>query len=434
MVTAHLPGGAAWRADCMYRMEWIERLKLRGQRPAATHPSAPLSPVVLSLGFTSLLTDISSEMVNSVLPAYLVLHLHLSPLQYGVIDGLYNGFAIALLSLLAGYYADRAGRQKAVALAGYGLSGICKLLLLTAGATWSWILVVVGLDRLGKGVRTAPRDALISLNTPSAAYASAFAVHRAMDACGSLLGPIVAFMLLARLPGAFDAVWVTSFVFAVLGVAVLWLFVPTRHATAEPTIAPPTQLKWSAWKSRRFVALVTAGSLLAAATVSDGFLYLILQERSATPAGFFPLFYVCTAAAYMVFSIPAGRLADRSSRGIVFLGGYGVLVLLYVVLFSVETVGTPLLFGCLLLLGLYYAATEGILMALASAVIPAQRRTIGIAIVATAVGVAKLVSSLAFGALWQGVGVRNAVVVFILAMGIALAVSLALLRATDDES
>ena len=194
----------------MYRIEWIERLKLRG--PAHT-PTArfPISPVVVSLGYTSLFTDISSEMVNSLLPAWLVLHLHMSPLQYGVIDGIYSGLSVALLSLLAGYLADRGGRQKEVALFGYALSGLCKLLLLGVAATWGWIALVMGVDRAGKGIRAAPRDALISLNSDPAAYAMAFSVHRAMDACGSLLGPITAFALLTLLPGAYDAVWVTSF-------------------------------------------------------------------------------------------------------------------------------------------------------------------------------------------------------------------------------
>jgi MFS family permease len=417
----------------MYRIEWIERLKLRG--PAHT-PTArfPISPVVVSLGFTSLFTDISSEMVNSLLPAWLVLHLHMSPLQYGVIDGIYSGLSVALLSLLAGYLADRGGRQKEVALFGYALSGLCKLLLLGVAATWGWIALVMGVDRAGKGIRAAPRDALISLNSEPAAYAMAFSVHRAMDACGSLLGPITAFALLTLLPGAYDAVWVTSFFFAVIGVAVLWLFVPQAPVVDVSHVASAMRIEWSPWKSRRLMALTACGTLLAATTVSDGFLYLLLQQKSATSAGFFPLFYVITAAAYMLLSIPAGRLADRTSRSRVFLGGYAVLVLLYVGLLFVDRISTVELFGCLILFGIYYAATEGILMALVSVVIPPAHRTSGIAIVGTAIGIAKLLSSLAFGALWTGIGVRGAVICFVIVLGVALAISLALMRATDHDS
>jgi MFS family permease len=416
----------------MYPLEWIERLKLGRAR---LRPATPLriSPVVMSLGFTSLLTDVSSEMVNSLLPVYVVLHLHLSPLQFGIIDGLYNGFAIALFSLLAGFLADRASRQKEVALFGYGLSAACKLLLLWVGTTYGWLLLAIGLDRLGKGIRVAPRDALISLNTPPELYASAYSVHRAMDACGSLLGPILAFVLLALLPGAFDAVWVSSFAFALLGVAALWLFVPPAPRLAQAAAALAVSAR-GLLKSRRFLAIAAVGSLLALTTISDGFIYLMLQEKSGTAASYFPLFYVMTATGYMIFSVPAGRLADRSSRSAVFIGGYGVLILLYALLFLVGEIGIGATVACLALLGLYYAATEGILMALASAVIPPERRTGGIALIATGIGLGKLFSSVIFGALWQGLGQRYSVLIFGAAMGIAVIIAVTLLRATDNEN
>jgi MFS family permease len=351
-----------------------------------------------------------------------------------LVDGLYNGFAIALLSLATGYLADRTSAHKWVALAGYGLSGACKLLLLAVGTTYAWILLVIGLDRLGKGIRAAPRDALISLNSDPAVFANAFSVHRAMDACGSLLGPVVAFLLLAALPGSFDAVWVTSFVFAMLGVAALWLFVPKSAPLPPPSAATTPRVAWSAWRSRRFMVIAGCGAVLALTTISDGFVYLMLQEKSATAAGYFPLFYVMTAAAYMLFAIPAGRLADRAGRAAVFIGGYIVLVAMYATLCSVTHAGTGMLIGCLAALGIYYAATEGILMALASAAIPADRRTSGIAIVATGVGIGKLLSSVIFGALWQEIGMRNSVIVFGASMGIALMLSLRFLRATDHET
>src|SRR5215475_7055163 len=210
----------------MYRLEWIERRKLKAPASSPAYQVAKISPVVWKLGWTSFLTDISSEMVNSALPVYLVIYLHQSPLQYGAIDGVYNGFAVVLVSLAAGLVADRSKRHKEVALAGYGLSAICKALLLASGGVWGWLMAITGLERLGKGIRTAPRDALISLNTPPNMMARAFAVHRALDAGGALLGPLVAFILLAQMPGAFDVLWVTSVLFAILGVAALWLYVP----------------------------------------------------------------------------------------------------------------------------------------------------------------------------------------------------------------
>ncbi|WP_157271712.1 MFS transporter [Azohydromonas aeria] len=408
----------------MYRFEWFEQVRLGTAARVDAASAARVSPVVWALGFTSLLTDISAEMVNSTLPVYLVLHLRMSPAQYGLIDGLYNGFAVALLALLAGWLADRHARQKELALVGYGVSALCKLALLGA-ASWGWLLWVVGLDRAGKGLRTAPRDALISLNSPSGQYAGAFALHRALDACGSLLGPIVAFALLAQLPGAFDAVWMTSFIFGLLGVAVLWCFVPRPARTpAMPApasvSAPAAAAAAGPWITRRLLLLAGCGALLALATISDGFIYLLLQQRQPAAAGWFPLFYVVTAAAYMLLSLPAGRLADRAGRARVFLGGYAVLIALYAALLGGDALGVPALVGCLCLLGLFNAATEGVLMAMASAEVPAGRRTTGLALVATGVGLGKLVSSVLFGWLWQAQGTATAVSVFIAALGLAL--------------
>jgi MFS family permease len=402
----------------MYRLEWIERRKLEAPAPTFADQAAKVSPVVWKLGWTSFLTDISSEMVNSVLPVYLVLHLHLSPLQYGTIDGVYNGLAVILVSLAAGLTADRLKRHKEVALAGYGFSAICKLLLLAAGGVWGWLIVITGLDRIGKGIRTAPRDAMISLNTPPHLMASAFAVHRALDAGGALLGPIVAFILLAQMPGAFDVLWVTSFLFAILGVAALWLYVPRPKDDLFPRPIPDER-KVSRrslsvlFASPHFVALAGCALLLSVGTANDGFIYLVLLKKSGTNSGFLPLFYVATAASYALFSIPAGLCADRFGRSSIFLGGYAVLGAVYLLLLLMPTIGLPAQAGCLLLLGIYYAGTEGVLMAMASAAVPPEARASGLAVLATAIALGKMGSSLLFGWMWGAYGVRSTIVVFV---------------------
>jgi MFS family permease len=182
----------------VYILEWFELLKQR--RRAGPGTSYRPGAVVLGLGVTSMLTDISSEMVSSLLPLYLVLHLHMSPLLFGAIDGVYNGLSVLLVALAAGILADRSRSPKAMAVLGYGLSAACKLLLMAAGGAWTAILLVVGADRLGKGIRSSPRDALISLATPGEHLAAAFGIHRAMDAAGAMIGPLLAFVLLAWLP------------------------------------------------------------------------------------------------------------------------------------------------------------------------------------------------------------------------------------------
>ena len=413
----------------MYRLEWIERRKLRATAPPFTDQVATVSPVVWKLGLTSFLTDISSEMVNSVLPVYLVIHLHLSPLQYGAIDGVYNGLAVILVSLAAGLTADRSKRHKEVALTGYGFSAICKLFLLAAGGVWGWLIFITGLDRIGKGIRTAPRDALISLNTPPHLMASAFAVHRALDAGGALLGPIIAFILLAQMSGApeaFDILWVTSFLFAILGVAALWLYVPRpKDSLFTQPLSDERKLSRRSlsvlFASRHFVALAGCGLLLSVGTAADGFIYLIMLEKGGVNSGFLPLFYVATAASYALFSIPAGLCADRFGRVSIFLGGYAVLGGVYALLLFMPTVGLPAQAVCLLLLGIYYAGTEGVLMAMASTAVPPEARASGLAVLATAIALGKMGASFMFGWLWEAYGDRSAIVVFI---GILMAATL----------
>jgi MFS family permease len=395
----------------MYRLEWIEKLRSTGL--PSTDQVSKVSPVVWRLGLTSFLTDISSEMVNSALPVYLVLHLHMSPLQYGAIDGVYNGLAVVLVSLAAGMLADRSKRHKEVALMGYGLSAVCKLLLLAAGGVWGWLVAVTGLDRIGKGIRSAPRDALISLNTPPHLMASAFAVHRALDAGGALFGPIIAFILLARLPGAFDVLWLTSFLFAILGVASLWLYVPRPKEglfLVERWVS--RRILSSLFISPRFAALTSCGLFLSVGTVNDGFIYLVLLQKGGTNSGFVPLFYVATAASYMLFSIPAGLCADKFGRSPIFLSSYALLGVIYLLLLFMPDLSLAMQIGCLLLLGLYYAGTEGLLMAMASTVVPPELRTSGLAVLSTAIALGKMLSSLLFGLIWDAFGIWYAIFAF----------------------
>jgi MFS family permease len=414
----------------MYPLEWIEQLKLRVARRPSANQVAQVNPVVWKLGGTSFLTDISAEMVNSALPAYLVLYLHLSPLQYGAIDGIYNGLSVALVGLMAAFWADRTGRLKYVAVAGYGTSAVCKLLLLAAGGLWGWILAIVWLDRTGKGIRTAPRDAMISLASSPSQLATSFAVHRTLDAGGSLLGPLVAFAVLWWLPTRYDAVWITSFGFALLGLAVLWLFVrnPERGGELqrrEGSLKAAAALLFT----RRFGSLAACGLLLSVVTISDGFVYLLLQEKSGIGAGVFPLFYVVTACFYMILSIPAGVVADRLGRMPVLLAGYSVLAALYLLLMTLPAAGLWILAVCLLLFGLFYAATEGVLMAMASALIPSEIRTSGLALMVTLVGLGKLISSVVFGWIWQAYGVGTSLLMFGVALAALLPIAGLFLRA-----
>lgn len=193
---------------------------------------------VFFLGLTSLLTDISSEMVTATLPVYLLMTLRLAPLQFGLIDGINQGASV-LVRIASGLIADRWRRAKEVATAGYAFSALCRIGLLLVGRSWLGISGVVLLDRIGKGIRTAPRDAMIAASVSSEKLGTAFGVHRAMDTAGAMLGPSLAAGVLFLAPGAYDVVFIVSFCFAAVGVAVIALFVDAPAPTAPAANSPP---------------------------------------------------------------------------------------------------------------------------------------------------------------------------------------------------
>ena len=398
------------------------------------------------LGLTSLFTDISAEMVNAVLPLYLTYELRWTPLQFGLFDGIYQAMA-ALFRSVGAAVADRRRRYKEVAAVGYTVSALCKLGLLAVGNAWAASTAILFLDRTGKGIRTAPRDALISFGAGRDQLAWAFGVHRTLDTAGVLIGPLIAFALLTAAPGSFDAVFVTSFCAAVIGLAVLGLFVqnhggpglapnPSKRDAASDSVRTGRRSRTERVASRRavldllaagpFRSLAVAAGLLALATVGDNLLYLTLQRRLELRTGFFPLLFVGTAAVYLVLAAPVGRLADRVGRMKVLVGGYAMLAGVYAVVLRVEP-GPVWLMASLGLFGAYYAATDGVLMAMASSLLPEGLRSSGLALLTTAVALCRAVASVMFGGLWSWQGSSAALGWYLAALVAAVAVAVRLL-------
>jgi len=343
----------------------------------------------------------------------MLVNLSLTPMAFGVVDGLYLG-AAAVVRLVGGFLADRTRRYKTVAVGGYTLSMLSRVGLLTLGSAWGWLLGVVLIDRLGKGIRSDSRDAMISFSTPRSGLATAFGVHRALDTAGAMMGPLIAFGILMLAPGAYDAVFVVSLCAALIGLGILVLFVENRPASATaPLLRVPVTIPMVARLVRRSEVrgLVLAGGALNLATISDAFLYLTLQRRLEFNLGFFPLMYVATAAIYMVLALPMGMLADRIGRTRVLIASYVLLLLAYSALL-LPSAGTAEVAGYVVLLGAYYAGTDGVLMALASARLPDDLRTSGMALLMTVSNLARLVASILFGWLWTWRGVEFAVGVF----------------------
>jgi MFS family permease len=387
-------------------------------------PAVPRT--VLALGLTSLFTDISSEMVSTILPLYFLVYLALSPMALGVLDGLYQGGSV-LARVAGGFAADRLRRSKEIAVIGYGLSAVCKLGLLLA-STASLVGIVIVVDRTGKGIRTAPRDAMISRSVPSEHLGTAFGVHRALDTAGAMIGPLVAFAILTVAPGAFDAVFVVSFCVALIGLGILILLVGPQHDEQGPSTAPiAPQVIIQLFGDRSIRGLAVAGTLLSLLTVSDSFVYLVIQQHLSLMMGVFPLLFVVTSLVYFLLALPAGRLADRFGRGWVFLGGYGLLLACMVLLLC-WPLGASTALAVLILLGAYYAATDGVLMALGSAILPDDTRGTGLGLLSSATGLARLLSSVIFGAAWTWGGPEVALLVFAIGLTVALTVSIPMVR------
>ncbi len=378
---------------------------------------------VLALGLVSLFTDISSEMVTAVLPAYLVLSLHLSMAQYGALDGLYTG-ATAFTRLLGGYLADRFRQRKLVAFVGYALSAISKIGLLLTGNAPAAVGAVIATDRAGKGIRTAPRDAMIALSVDERDLGQAFGLHRAMDSLGAFLGPLAALGLLGlAVAGSYDAVFVGSICAAAIGLLVLVVFVRNRQGPAEVKTVQAFSIR-PLLQRGGFRRLCIVAALLGLVTVGDGFVYLVLADRDDLPVRAFPLLAVGTSLAFVLLALPLGRLADTIGRWPVVVGGYGCLLAVYVLL----SAGRGPIVLIVLLYGAFYAATDGVLSALAAPLIPDELKTTGLALLQTGQALAYVVSSVLFGVVWQYVGVEMACLAAAIAAAVILPIGALLLR------
>jgi len=413
---------------------------------------------VLLLGTVSLLTDISSESVNAILSVYLVTFLGYSTFAYGVLDSLYQGIS-ALVRLAGGWVADRTRAPKWVAVFGYGLSAVVRvgLVLLSSFAA---ISTVITLDRLGKGVRTAPRDALITSSSRPENLGRSFGVHRSLDTVGAMLGPLLAFWVLVLVPNGFKTVFVMSLGFAAVGWVVLLLFVPNlrpgRRRRAEPGRAAPAaivELELAAEPvadkpvpeqapasrpslrllvRRSYLRLCLSATLLGLLSISDSFLYLELQRRDDLAVKYFPLLFVGSNLAYLALAVPLGQLADRIGRIKIFLAGHVLLLLAYLAASGAWT-GAVTTVACLLLLGTYYAATDGVLAAVSGQLVPAVVRTSGIATTQTLQALARSGASLMFGLLWASLGAITALRLMTWLLLAAIPVAALLLRGVDRD-
>lgn len=362
-----------------------------------------LSRNVWVLTLTSFLTDISSEMVINLIPLFLAGVLGVRTSVVGLIEGVAETTA-SLMKIFSGSLSDRLGKRKILVVLGYGLSTIAKPFLYFANS-WEWVLGVRFSDRLGKGIRTAPRDALLASSAGDHQRGLAFGVQRAGDTAGAFLGlAIAAFIIWQTQAGAavltrstFQIVVLVSIVPAAL--AVLALAVGARE-TAAPAgqLAPALSLKGM---DRRFRAYLGVAILFTLGNSSDAFIILRAQERGLTVLQVMGMLMTFNAV-YALLSGPAGALSDRIGRRRLILFGWFVYGLIYLGFALSRTgAGVWLFFA---LYGIYYALTEGAAKALIADLVPDEKRGTAYGLYAAAIGLAAFPASFIAGLLWQGIG------------------------------
>ncbi|HWI30265.1 MAG TPA: MFS transporter, partial [Microbacterium sp.] len=277
------------------------------------------------------------------------------------------------------------------------------------------ITAVLTADRIGKGIRTAPRDSLITASSHPADLGRSFGVHRMLDNIGAAIGPLVAFFILLVIPNGFHTIFVASLAFALIGVAILGLLVPnTRNRKGAPTSsdddspvtgprAPRKRFAWGVVLKGPMRRVLAGAGILGLLTIGDGFVYLVLQSRSDFAAQWFPLLYVGTNVVFLVFAIPLGRLSDRVGRARVFVFGHVALLGAYLVA-AMPLPDIAATLTCLLFLGVFYASTDGVLAALAAQLTTPETHGTGLAAVQTVVALSRLIASTSFGILWFTIG------------------------------
>ncbi len=369
----------------------------------APAPSGGIPRNVVLLGWVSLLTDISSEMLYPLVPVFLTTVLNAPVAALGLIEGLAEG-AANTLKIFSGWWSDRIGRRKPFVIGGYGLSAFSKPLLAFANG-WPFVLVLRVADRTGKGLRTSARDALIADYTADAHRGRAFGLHRAMDSLGAVIGPLVALYFMSRLgntPEAYRTIFRWAFVPAVLGVL---LIIAVRERPFEARYTRPA-FGWKAFH-RDFRLFVLINLVFAIGNSSDAF--LILRAKALFSTGADPMVVVILAYAlynltYSLGSYPAGALADRIGPRRVFVCGLILFALVYVG-FALND-DPRLVWVLFAVYGFYTALTDGVGKAYASKLIQPELRATGLGVYHMSTGMATLGASVAAGLLWQSFGFR----------------------------
>lgn len=370
------------------------------ERSDITPPSeedSRVPPNVTAIGWTSFLTDISSEMVNPVIPLFLANALHAPVAAVGLIEAVAEATA-SILRVFSGWLSDRMGRRKPLAALGYSLSNVAKPLLAIA-YTWPQVFFLRWADKFGKGIRVAPRDALIADSSNLAQRGRNFGVHRAFDAAGAVAGPLFAAWVLWKYSGGYRIVFAASAVPAVFSLAVLYYLVRDRRAPKRTgTAAPPMRFHDM---GRPFVLFTSVATLFALGNSADALLILRAQNLGV-PVPLVPVAYALFALVGASLAVWAGALSDRRGRRAVLTWGFLGQAAVYAG-FAAATQAWQV-WPLFALYGIPYAFTESLGRAYVVDLVLPRLRGSAIGAFTFVLGLAALPASIVAGLLWQQYG------------------------------
>lgn len=351
---------------------------------------------IWTLGFVSMFMDISSEMIHALLPVYLVTVLRASTLTVGLIEGLAEATAM-ITKVFSGALSDWLGRRKLLAAIGYGLSAVTKPIFPLA-TTIEWVVAARFLDRVGKGVRGAPRDALVADLAPAGLRGASFGLRQSLDTIGAFLGPLAALGLMLLTRDNYAMVFWIAVVPAFFALA-LMVFGVAEQERAAATLEKPKPRFSDAWRlSRPFWAVVGVAVVLTLARFSEAF--LVLRAQNVGPAiAIVPAVMVVMNIVYALSAYPAGVLSDRFGRQGVLIVGVSTLVFADLIL--AFTTSVPVLLVGVVFWGLHMGLTQGLLATLVADTAPAELRGTAFGVFNLASGIAMLIASVVAGALWD---------------------------------
>lgn len=371
------------------------KTRVQGNPPWRALPAG-----IWALGFGSLFMDTSSEMIHSLLPLFMVTTLGVSMVTVGVIEGIAEATA-SILKVFSGALSDRLGKRKFLMLLGYGLAAFTKPIFPLA-ATIGWVATARFVDRIGKGIRGAPRDALVADITPAPLRGAAYGLRQALDSVGALLGPLLAVVFMLWLANDLRAVMWIAVVPAFMAVAVLFIYVrePERdpaHGQRQVTLT----LADTRGLPLRYWLVVGLGAVFTLARFSEAFLVLRAEDVGLA-LGFVPVVMVVMNVFYAVAAYPAGAAADRVRARTLLMFGLALLIAADALLAAAGNAWA--VFAGAALWGLHMACTQGLLSKLVADTVPERLRGTGFGIFNLVSGGALLLASVIAGAMWNAFG------------------------------